>query len=114
MEFAARLPARYKLQGSRLKAILKDAVAPWLTPEILQKPKWGFAVPIGQWLRGELRDFLHDHLCDRTAAGRGYFKNAEVERLIDLHLSGRRDLGHHLWILLVFELWQRTFLDRQV
>jgi len=111
MELASRLPAHYKLRGSRLKALLKDSVKEWLPPEILKKPKWGFAVPIGKWFRGELRDFLRDNLCSETAVRRGFFKAPEVERIIKLHLEGRRDLGHHLWILLMFELWQRAFFD---
>ena len=111
MEFAARLPADYKLRGNRLKAILKQSVAPWLPQETLRKPKWGFAVPIGHWFRGELRQFLQDHLLDRTAVNRGFFRHLEIERLIKTHLEGRRDLGHHLWILLMFELWQRAFFN---
>lgn len=111
VEFANMLPASFKLRGNRLKAILKEAVSPWLPPEILRKPKWGFAVPLGKWFRGELRQFLQDHLLDNTFAQRGYFRRSEVEKLIKYHLEGRRDLGHHLWILLMFELWQRTFFD---
>ena len=111
VEFASALPADYKLRGNRLKAILKEAVKPWLPKEILDKPKWGFAVPLGSWFRGELRQFLQDHLLDDTFAKRGFFRSSEVEKLIKLHLEGTRDLGHHLWILLMFELWQRTFFD---
>ena len=111
LELAARLPARYKLRGRQLKSILKQAVAPWLPPEILSKPKWGFAVPIGTWFRGELKEFLRDHLLDGRFSGRGYFQPEEVRRLVEAHLEGRRDLGHHLWIILMFELWQRAFFD---
>ncbi len=111
MEFAARLPASFKLRGPRLKAILKDAVSPWLPSPVLKKPKWGFAVPIGEWFRGEMRDFLCDHLLGDSARSRDFFRPKEVERLVQLHLEGRQDLAHHLWILLMFELWQRTFLD---
>jgi len=111
MELAVRLPARYKLRGRRLKDILKQAVAPWLPPEILAKPKWGFAVPIGGWFRGELKELLCDHLLGDRFSSRGYFQPAEVRRLVEAHLEGRRDLGHHLWILLMFELWQRAFFD---
>jgi len=111
VEFASMLPASFKLRRNKLKAILKEAVSPWLPPEILRKPKWGFAVPLGKWFRGELRQFLQDHLLDNTFAQRGYFRRSEVEKLIKHHLEGKRDLGHHLWILLMFELWQRTFFD---
>ncbi len=109
MEFAARLPSRYKLRGRALKAILKEAVRPWLPREILEKPKWGFAIPIGNWFRGELKDFLADSLLSGPSAG-GFFRKEEVERLIGEHQRGERDLGHHLWILLMFELWRREFL----
>ncbi|MEA2063263.1 MAG: asparagine synthase (glutamine-hydrolyzing) [Gemmatimonadota bacterium] len=111
MEFAARLPAGYKLKGTTLKAILKKAVAGWLPPEVLKKPKWGFAVPIGSWFRGEMREFLCDHLLGDSARARGVFRPGEVERLINMHNQGQRDLGHHLWILLMFELWQRRFFN---
>ena len=111
MEFAARLPSSYKLRSPRLKAVLKDAVAGWLPRSVLKKPKWGFAVPIGEWFRGEMRDFLCDHLLGDSARGRNFFRPKEVEHLVQLHLEGRQDLSHHLWILLMFELWQRTFFD---
>jgi len=111
MEFAASLPSSYKLRGIRLKAILKQAVAGWLPRSVLKKPKWGFAVPIGEWFRGEMREFLCDHLLGESARGSSFFRRQEVERLVRLHLEGRRDLAHHLWILLMFELWQRAFFD---
>ncbi len=111
MEYAARLPSEYKVRGRGLKSILKEAVAPWLPDRILSKPKWGFAVPIGAWFRGEMRDFLRDHLLGPTATSRGYFNPEAVERLVATHQRGERDLGHHLWILLMFELWLRAFVD---
>jgi asparagine synthase (glutamine-hydrolysing) len=111
MEFAARLPSGYKLRGTRLKAILKEAMAPWLPQTVLKKPKWGFAVPIGQWFRGEMHDFLCDHLLGDSARTRDIFRPDRVERLIKTHMDGSRDIAHHLWILLMFELWQQAFFD---
>ena len=111
MELAARLPASYKLRGRKLKAILKEAVSPWLPPEVLSKRKWGFAVPIGSWFRGELREFVADHLLGDSFANRGFFNPEKVQALLEQHWEGRRDWGHHLWILLMFELWLREFFD---
>jgi asparagine synthase (glutamine-hydrolysing) len=112
MELASRLPAGYRLHGNKLKAVLKEAVAPWLPPEILGKRKWGFAVPIGSWFRGEMREFVADHLLGDTFSGRGYFRPEKVRELLDQHWDCRRDWSHHLWVLLMFELWLREFFDR--
>ncbi len=111
MEYAAGLPSSFKVRGRQLKSILKEAVSPWLPREILNKPKWGFAVPIGEWFRGEMRDFLRDNILGPAAMSRGFFDQAEVERFVAIHLRGERDLGHHLWILLMLELWLRAFID---
>ncbi len=111
MELAATLPADYKLKGRKLKAILKEAVAPWLPPQVLSKPKWGFAVPIGSWFRGEMRDFVADHLLGSSFANRGFFRPGKVQSMLEQHWEGRRDWSHHLWILLMFELWLREFFD---
>ncbi len=109
MELAATLPAGYKLRGRELKAILKQAVAPWLPPQVLSKPKWGFAVPIGSWFCGEMREYVADHLLGNSFANRGFFQPDKVQTLLEQHWEGRRDWSHHLWILLMFELWQREF-----
>jgi asparagine synthase (glutamine-hydrolysing) len=112
MELAATLPADYKLHGRKLKSILKEAVAPWLPADVLSKRKWGFAVPIGSWFRGEMREFVADHLLGESFASRGFFRTEQVSTLLEQHWQGRRDWSHHLWILLMFELWLREFFDR--
>ena len=107
MEFAASLEPSLKLPGRNLKGLLKEAVSPWLSRDILEKPKWGFAVPIGQWFRGEMSDFLRDNLLGTSRSG--FFEKEKVESLIAEHQRGGRDLAHHLWILLMFELWYERF-----
>ena len=114
VEFVARLPSRFKLRGRRSKWILRRAVANLLPPGIASRAKRGFAVPVGRWLRGELREFVADHLLDRRAAERGLFEPAVVRRLFDEHQTGRADHAHPLWVLLMFELWHREFVDARV
>ena len=111
VEFVARLPSRFKLRGRTSKYILRRAVADLVPPETLSRAKRGFAVPIGRWFRGELRDFLSDHLLSQRASERGLFNRPIVERLIAEHQSGRADHAHHLWVLLMLELWHREFMD---
>jgi asparagine synthase (glutamine-hydrolysing) len=111
VEFVARLPSRFKLRGRTSKYILRRAVADLVPPANLSRGKRGFAVPIGRWFRGELRAFLSDHLLSQRAVERGLFNRATVERIIAEHQSQRADHAHHLWVLLMLELWHREFMD---
>jgi asparagine synthase (glutamine-hydrolysing) len=111
MEFAASLPARYKLRGLTTKYLLKNALKGLLPPENLTRRKMGFGVPIGQWFRGELKKFLAEAILSEQALGRGYFKREAVRHLVEEHSDGRRDYAHQLWTLLMLELWHREFID---
>ena len=111
MEFAAILPARYKLRGLTTKFILKRALRGLLPDETLIRRKMGFGVPISHWFRGELKGFLSDTILSDKALGRGYFIPDVVSQLVDQHANGRRDYAPQLWTLLMLELWHREFID---
>ena len=111
VDFAARLPADLKIKNGRKKHVLKEAAATLLPPEILNRRKQGFAVPVGGWFRGDLREFFSDVLRSRAARQRGYFNRGFVDRLIREHVTGRRDHTLRLWALVVFELWHRQYVD---
>ena len=111
MEFAASLPARFKLRGLTTKHLLKNALKGLLPPENLTRSKMGFGVPIGQWFRGELKAFLAETILSDRALGRGYFKRESVNHLVEEHTDGRRDYAHQLWTLLMLELWHQEFTD---
>jgi asparagine synthase (glutamine-hydrolysing) len=112
IDFAAALPARFKIRDGRRKHVLKRALAPLLPAGILDRRKQGFGVPLGVWFRGGLTDLFSDVLNAPRTRQRGYFEPRFVDRLIREHLSGRRDHSLRLWQLLVFELWHREYLDR--
>ena len=111
IEFAARLPAHLKIAGTRRKHVLKEAARGFLPASILDRRKQGFGVPLAHWFKGELAGLFSDVLTSPRTRQRGYFEPAFVDRLIDEHHSGRRDHNLRLWQLLVFELWQRQYLD---
>jgi asparagine synthase (glutamine-hydrolysing) len=110
MEFAARLPSRCKVRGTTLKYLLKKAAADLLPAENLHRRKMGFGVPVGAWMRGELRPMLEDLLLGPGARTRAYFQPAAVRRLVGQHTEGRQDYSFQLWALLCLELWHREFL----
>jgi asparagine synthase (glutamine-hydrolysing) len=111
VEFAASLPASMKIQGDRRKHLLKQLAYRLVPRQILDRPKQGFGVPIGHWFRGSLRDVFGDVLGSPLARQRGYFNGAFIDRVLQEHLSGRRDHSLRLWQLLVFELWHRQYVD---
>ncbi|WP_447968600.1 asparagine synthase (glutamine-hydrolyzing) [Nitrospira sp. M1] len=111
MEFCASLPAAMKLHGSVKKFVLKKAVNDLLPPDILNRPKMGFGVPIDHWLRHELREMAYDILLSPRATQRGYFNRAVVERLLHEHVNRERAWHYQIWNLLMLELWFRMFID---
>jgi asparagine synthase (glutamine-hydrolysing) len=111
MEFAASLPAKYKLRGLTTKYLLKRALRGLLPEENLTRSKMGFGVPIGHWFRNELKGFLKDAVLSERALGRGYFNRRAVRQLVEEHAAGRRDFSHQLWTLLMLELWHQEFID---
>ncbi|HEX4520341.1 MAG TPA: asparagine synthase (glutamine-hydrolyzing) [Gaiellaceae bacterium] len=97
---------------ARGKAVLKQAFAADLPPEIASRGKTGFGVPLDSWFRAELRDRAEELLLG--GPDRGLFRRAELERLLREHAERRADHGHRLWCLCTLELWQRRYLDTAV
>ncbi len=111
-EFGARLPLDLKVRGRAGKWLLKKIARRRLPAGIVDRRKWGFKVPLDHWFRGPLAPLLREVLLSPEALGRGYFREAEVRRLIDSHVQGRQNQEKQLWILLLLELWHRMFVDR--
>ena len=107
IEYVAALPDHFKLSGKWTKVILREAFADLLPPEIDARGKMGFGVPLGEWFRGELREYLCDHLIDSGARYQTYLSPVYVHRLVQRHLGGEVDAGMKLWSILCFERWLR-------
>ncbi|PYU11620.1 MAG: asparagine synthase (glutamine-hydrolyzing) [Acidobacteria bacterium] len=112
VEFAAGLPARYKLRFSSGKYLLRKAMTRDLPPEVLKRNKKGFPTPIRPWLRNQLFEKLKVILTDGRLAERRLVKPGYVEYLLNAHRQGSSSATEGCWRLLNFELWCRIFLDR--
>jgi asparagine synthase (glutamine-hydrolysing) len=113
VEFAFALPDAHRMKGLTGKRVLRAAVADLLPPEILARPKKGFGVPVGAWLRGPLREFARDTLSADAVTRAGLLNPAVVNTLLDEHDRGVADRRKPIWTLLVLELWRRAHLERQ-
>jgi asparagine synthase (glutamine-hydrolysing) len=110
VEFAARVPARFRIHNGSTKYLFKQAMRGLLPDDIIDRPKHGFAVPLASWFRGELAGFARELLCSDRSRQRGLFKTDYIERLIRLH-EGGRNIDLQLWTLVSLELWCRRVLD---
>lgn len=109
-EFVASLPSSMKIRGLTTKHLLKRAADGLVPRANLRRAKQGFAVPIARWLRQDLKAFAADHLSGSTLGKAGLLRQPAVDKLLEEHRSGAQDRAHHIWVLLMLELWHRTFV----
>lgn len=110
VEWVAGLSPELKFNGREGKHVFKKALEPYLSQQILYRPKMGFAVPLAGWFRGPLRETLRDALLGPTLADERWFNRRMIQRLLDQHQTGQRDHSAALWSLLMFEAFLRREL----
>jgi asparagine synthase (glutamine-hydrolysing) len=111
VEESLRIPSGVKLPGFHLKALLKAAFADVLPPRVLSHRKQGFMIPLGRWLRTDLRNPMEDLLSPDRVRTRGLFIPDAIEALKREHSSQVRSHSDRLWTLMMAELWMRHYLD---
>ena len=109
VEWIATLPPDLKLKNREGKYIFKKGLEPYLPDDILYRPKMGFAVPLGSWFKGPLKQQVRDCLLGETMADTGLFDQKFLKKMVDQHQSGLRDYSASIWSLLMFE----SFLEHE-
>ena len=109
VEFCARLDPALKIQGATHKHILKRVAQRYLPPDIVERGKQGFVMPLTEWLAGKLASELDDHLGPGGLARRGLFRDGVLAGLLAEHRRGRRNHAGRLWALLILERWFRRY-----
>lgn len=105
-EFAWRLPLAWKLKDGEGKRILRQVLYRYVPRALIERPKMGFGVPIGDWLRGDLRDWAEALLDENRLRADGVFDPAPIRRRWADHLSGRHNWQYQLWTILMFQAWR--------
>ena len=115
IKFATSIPVNLKLKGMTAKYIIKKAMQNKLPKNILYKAKHGFAVPVGQWFRNELKGLLLTNLDKRKIEKQGIFNSSHIDAIVKSHLSGDYDYGRELWSLFIFQMWyKKWFLNQDI
>ena len=105
IEFAYRLPLSLKIRGGKGKWILRRILEKYIPPNLVNRPKMGFTVPIAEWLRGPLSQWADSLLDERKISSEGYLDAALVRKKWREHSSARVDWSQDLWNVLMFEVW---------
>ena len=110
VDFASKIPNKYKQSGSTGKWVLNMAMKPYLPKDIFHRPKTGFGVPLRSWIKYELRDIIGDLLSTDSLKKRGLFEPNAVSSLISDNKLGKIDATYTIFSLLCIEIWCRKFL----
>ena len=109
LRVAASLPDGALIQGRHTKWALRQLAMELLPPDLMQRRKQGFGVPVAKWLRGPLRDMMLDTLLGGDAWVRDWFEIQHMESLLTRHMAGE-DLHKDIWPVLLIELWARRWI----
>ena len=108
---AFAMPSAWKIRGTRRKIVLKEAVRDLLPPEIQNRPKAGFDVPVGEWIKGPMRDLFQDVV---RSPGSIPLDRSVIDRWYGEHVSGRIDRTKILWAVFTLQWWQRVRAQSRV
>ena len=108
--FISALPDHSRVRGRVTKSILREAMKRVLPPAILDRPKVGFRVPVNEWFRTSMREYLYEHLLGAGSRTTGYYRQPALVKLLDEHSSGRQNHEKLLWSLLNLEIWHREIM----
>jgi asparagine synthase (glutamine-hydrolysing) len=105
LEFAWKLPLSMKIRQGQRKWILRQVLYRYVPREMIERPKMGFSVPIGEWLRGPLRDWGETLLNENLLEQEGIFNPVPIRQKWQEHIQGKRNWHYHLWEILMFQAW---------
>ena len=94
-----------KLRNNSGKWILREVLYKYLPKNIIERPKMGFGIPIGSWLRGPLKDWAEELLNEKRMKNEGFFNSNLIREKWEEHQSGKKNWQYHLWIVLMFQSW---------
>jgi len=111
VELAAQIPSNLKIRkmGQERKYIFKKMLEKYLPQEILDRKKIGFGLPIDEWFRNDLKDYIKENILDNTSLSRKIMKENKLRELLNDHYKNKRDNSKKLWALMILNIWHEKF-----
>jgi len=112
VEHAFRIPSSYKIRGINRKYLMKMMMKDILPKEIIHKEKQGFTIPMKNWMRSELKDFVVNKLSNDNLKEIGLFNQSYIDKVLEEHMSKRKDNQRHIWSLMSFVMWYENYIQK--
>ena len=109
IEFAFKLPLKMKINNNKTKVILRDILQDKIPNKLLNRPKMGFAIPLGDWLRGPLKNWAYDLIYH--SADDGIIDIKRVKKIFNEHIESKRNWQNKIWTILVYINWRHKYLN---
>lgn len=109
VEWTSMLPSDFKYQKGKSKHLLRKVLYRYVPPELVERPKQGFGVPVYEWFKGELKYLYMEYLSEERIKQGGVFNHLEVKRLLEDYLNNRGVNHNKLWLLFIFEQWRERW-----
>ena len=110
VEYAWKMPIEMKIRDNKGKWALRQILYKYVPSEIIERPKAGFGIPLGKWLRGPLRDWAEDLMNEQELLEQGFLNHNKVRKIWELHLNGNCDYTAKIWSILMFQSWLKINL----
>ncbi|MGE4170307.1 MAG: asparagine synthase (glutamine-hydrolyzing) [Candidatus Margulisiibacteriota bacterium] len=105
IEFAQSLPLSMKYKDGQSKWLLREILYQHVPKHLIERPKMGFSIPLGNWLRGPLKEWANSILDPAILKRQGYLNTDLIQQKWQDHLSGKHNWAYCLWTVLMFQLW---------
>jgi len=110
IEFIESIPPELKLNGLTGKYLHKKSLEKWLPKQVVYRKKKGFANPVESWFRTRMRPFVEEYLLGPDSATAVFFDQKYIRRMLEMDRAGKEQLRRHIYLLVSFEMWHRTFM----
>lgn len=111
VEFAMSIPSKYKIRRFQLKHLLKKVAFKYLPREVIYRRKQGFSVPVGYWIKNDLKPLINEFLSEDLIRKQGYFNLSAIEQILNDHDKGIANYSSQIWSLLVFQMWYKQYMN---
>ncbi len=110
IEFAAQLPDSYKYHKGIKKYMLREITHQYIPKEMMDRPKMGFAIPIAEWMKTDLKELVNDYINETSIKEQQIFNWSSVESLKNAFFNGKKEYDYKLWYLLMFQMWYEKWM----